>query len=321
MVKQAFKVHKEHTKHGVKSEILESVKISAAEYERIEYMNDIIEEYQGNGYTLSVRQLYYQLVARAYIENTAVNYGAISKFVTKARLAGLVDWEAIEDRGRVPHIAYYSNSISESLADALNSFEVDRQLSQDNYVEVWCEKDALTGILQPVTQYYHVPLLVNKGYSSATAVYNGSKRFKNAISDGKTCTLLYLGDHDPSGLDMVTNDIPNRLLEFEVPIDKISIRHIALTTEQVDRYEPPDNPAKKTDTRFQEYSKNYGVSSWEVDALKPEILDSLLRQEIESAIDMSTFKESIAMEQQLKKELMILLDNQLVKEFSNEEAF
>ena len=131
-------------------------------------------------------------------------------------MAGFIDWSAIEDRGRVTHEAYYANSVSERLSDALRNFEVDRQLRQYNYVEVWCEKDALTGILEPVTEYYHIPLLVNKGYSSATAVYKGSMRFKAAIGEGRVCTLLYLGDHDPSGLNMVKSDIPTRLCEFEI---------------------------------------------------------------------------------------------------------
>lgn len=115
---------------GVKYDVLEDIELTSEEIKQVTYMNTIIDEYTAHKYTLSVRQLYYQLVARAYIENTLTQYNNISKFVTKARMAGLIDWNVIEDRGRIPHEAYYANSISETLKDALNFFEVDRQLKQ-----------------------------------------------------------------------------------------------------------------------------------------------------------------------------------------------
>lgn len=284
---------------GVKSDNLESVKISSKEHEEIEYMNAIITEYQADGYTLSVRQLYYQLVARAYLENIVANYDKMSKFVTKARMAGLIDWSTIVDRTRVLHKPYYANSVSEAITDILNQFEVDRQLNQPNYVEIMCEKDALTGILEPVTKYYHIPLSVNKGYNSATAMYDCSNRFKAAIREGRECILLYFGDHDPSGLNMIKKDIPQRLQEFGV--EPISIKHIALTTEQVARYKPPNNPAKISDTRYSEYQKEFGAHSWEVDALRPDVLDNLLHSEIKAVIDMNIFKERLTFEQEQRQ--------------------
>jgi hypothetical protein len=308
-IKQAFQKFKRHIKRGVESFVLEDVELTPEEFEQVRYMNTIIDEYTAHKYTLTVRQLYYQLVARAYMENTLENYGGISKFVTKARMAGLIDWSVIEDRGRVPHFTYYANSVSERLQDALRNFEVDRQLMQKNYIEVWCEKDALTGILEPVTRYYHIPLLVNKGFSSATAIYQGAERFKRAMRKGQNCVLLYLGDHDPSGLNMIKKDIPKRLTEFE--ITDIQIRHIALTTEQVRKYKPPKNPAKITDTRFKKYKQEHGLYSWEVDALKPEILDKLLRQEIESSMDMSAFKQMLEYEQGLHNKLESIIEWQL----------
>jgi hypothetical protein len=313
-IKQAFQWFKDHDQKGVQWRALEDVKMKPEEIKQAEYMNTIIDEYTAQGYTLSVRQLYYQLVARAYMENTEKNYTDISKIVTKYRMAGLIDWSVIEDRGRVPHVTYYANSVSERLQDALYSFEVDRQLKQDRRIEVWCEKDALTGILKPVTEYYHVPLLVNKGFGSATAIYQGAERFKKAIREGQDCVLIYLGDHDPSGLNMIEEDIPERLTEFELP--NIQIKHIALTMEQIHRYKPPKNPAKDSDTRFKNYKKEHGVYSWEVDALKPELLDSLLRQEIESSMDMSVFKEMLGYEQGLRTELEYIIECQKEIEMS-----
>jgi hypothetical protein len=310
-IKQKFQWFVERQKKGVKYDVIEDVKLKPEEIEQAEYMNDIINEYTAQGYTLTVRQLYYQLVARAYMENTEKNYTDISKIVTKYRMAGLIDWSVIEDRGRVPHVTYYANSVSERLQDALDIFEVDRQLKQDSHIEVWCEKDALTGILEPVTEYYHVPLLVNKGFASATAIYQGAERFKRAIREGQDCVLIYLGDHDPSGLNMIEEDIPERLTEFEV---NVQIKHIALTMNQIQKYNPPKNPAKNTDTRFKNYEKEHGEYSWEVDALKPELLDDLLRQEIESSMDMSVFNKRLRYEQGLRNELETIIQWQLKKE-------
>lgn len=317
MAKQAYKTWQKHTtKAKGKFETLEYEKFKEPELEKIEYINRIIEDYQKAGYTLSVRQLYYQLVSRDYVKNTKAEYDGISDFLSKARYGGFVDWDAIEDRGRVPHIALSFNSVSDRLQSAWCSFEIDRQMYQENYVEVWCEKDALTGILERVTEYYHVPLLVNKGFGSTTSIYQGAQRFRAAVNAGRKCTLLYLGDHDPSGLKMVHTDIPKRLTSLEVSAEKIEIKPIALTLSQIEQYQPPANPAKETDPNFRDYNEAYGGFSWEVDALKPEVLDELLRSEIESSINMSVFNQVLTHEVKMKDELLSLYFSQKEKEES-----
>jgi len=276
------------------------VNLRKASLNKLDQINSIIEEYQAQGYSLTLRQLYYQLVSRNLIANTQKEYANLGNLLTKGRMMGLVDWDAIEDRGRVPRIPYYTNGVSDALFDTANQYRLDRQANQDVYVEVWSEKDALSGILNQITEYYHVRLMVNKGYSSCTAMYDAAKRFQ-----GKNGLILYLGDHDPSGEDMV-RDIKNRLGEFRVNVE---VRKIALTTEQVRNYNPPANYAKVTDSRYKSYMEKYGSNCWEVDALPPNVLNDLLHSEIQAIIDMDKFEERIALEKEEKDELSLFADS------------
>ncbi len=104
-------------------------------------------------------------------------------------------------------------------------YSSDRWAGQEYYVEVWVEKDALSGVLNPISRKYHVHLVVNKGYSSASAMYDAKDRFIEAMNDGKKCVILYFGDLDPSGEDMV-RDINNRLTIMGA---EITVKKLALT--------------------------------------------------------------------------------------------
>lgn len=173
----------------------------------------IIERYSKQGYKLSLRQLYYQLVAADIIPNDDATYKKLSGVLDDLRYSGLVDWDAIEDRGRVPFLPYHADGISDALDDILNVFRLDRQKNQPTRVECWTEKDAISGILRRVTSKYHVRLVVNKGYSSSSAMHGAYTRFADAITSGQKVCVLYFGDHDPSGLDMV-RDIRERITFF-----------------------------------------------------------------------------------------------------------
>ena len=172
--------------------------------------------------SLTLRQLHYQLVSRDLI--TPQEYAKLSKLLTNGRMTGLVDWDAIEDRVRVPNIPWSAESASSAVAKiAKYNFRLDRQSDQKRYVEVWSEKDALSGILSRVTEEYHINLVINRGYSSCSAMERAYSRLsKNIYTEEKECVILYLGDHDPSGLDMV-RDIRDRLQYFTNWIRKSSI--------------------------------------------------------------------------------------------------
>lgn len=273
--------------------------MNKANEERFQVINDIIEEYQAQGYRLTLRQLYYQLVSRDIIANQLREYSKLSDLLVKGRMAGIVDWEAIEDRVRVPYLPYYADDIHDALSDLINQYRLDRQEGQDNYIEAWVEKDALSGVLKRVTQKYHVRLMVNRGYSSATAMHDAYKRIAAAEGRGQVGHILYLGDHDPSGLDMV-RDIRERLEEFGVnPV----VQPIALTDAQIKKYNPPPNPAKLKDPRATWYVDKYGYTSWEVDALRPDVLNKLVSDSIEDLIDLEQFNAVLDQEEKDKEKL------------------
>lgn len=320
----------------------------------ISQMVAICEEYKNDGYNLTLRQLYYQLVARDYIPNHDKVYKKISGLKDDAVYGGLIDWDVFEDRGRVPHTPYYENGIAEALERTVEYYRLDRQENQNTHVEVWTEKDAISSILKRVTNKYGVTLVVNKGYTSSTAIYGAYERFVEKINKGNKVKILYFGDHDPSGLDMV-RDIRERITfmishgdqiaeEFFLDLDQwwenkkytvydveefdekysgvgelvkdlperkqerlyelfeegqlamylqeskiFEIQQIGLTMEQIEEYNPPHNPAKITDPRAKGYIKRFGKVSWEVDALRPDVMQGIVKGAIEGSIDMETY--------------------------------
>lgn len=252
----------------------------------------IIERYQKMGLRLTLRQLYYRLVAATIIPNTERSYKRVGHLVSRARLTGIVDWEAIEDRGRLPEMALEWETPQSLVAGACQGYRLPRWRDQPNYVELWVEKDALSGILWPLAHEHHVVLSVNKGYNSQSSMYRSAKRFEYAQEAGKRTVLLYLGDHDPSGEDMV-RDIRDRMEVFRVAgADRthgdapgLEVRKIALTMPQIKKYKPPPNPTKPTDSRTPGYIKKHGKKCWEVDALDPPILQRLIQRSIVQYID------------------------------------
>lgn len=272
-----------------------------------EHIKQIISEYDAEGYVLTLRQLHYQLVTKNWIINHDSAYKKLGNILDDMRYSGEVDWEAIEDRGRVPYLPYSVENIEDAMQDTIDQYRLDLMKGQENYIELWTEKDALSGILKRSTQRYHVHLVVNKGYTSSTAIYNAYDRFCNRIKTSQKVVVLYFGDHDPSGLDMV-RDIRERL-EFmftngdnyyqlfenegrEIS-DWFEVRHIGLTKKQINQYNPPANPTKLTDSRADKYIKIHGKTCWEVDALNPRTLTTIVETNIKSLIDIPQFNKMV----------------------------
>jgi hypothetical protein len=157
--------------------------------------------------------LHYQLVSRNWIINHDTAYKKLGNILDDLRYSGVIDWDAIEDRGRVPHLLYFVDGMKDALEDTVKYYRLDRQEGQKNHIELWTEKDALSGILKRTTEKYHINLVVNKGYTSSSAMYRSYRRCVKSILDNKKFTVLYFGDHDPSGLDMI-RDIRDRLMFF-----------------------------------------------------------------------------------------------------------
>ena len=267
----------------------------------ISHCDEVVRDYLQQGLKLTLRQLYYQLVTKNIIKNEERSYKNLSTLVSDARLSGMLDWEAIEDRIRVPVIPSEWSNIQDLVDSALYSYRLPRWKTQENYVELWVEKDALAGVLRPLAHQYHVPMMVNRGYSSQSAMYEASKRYLSQADNKFNRVILYLGDFDPSGEDMV-RDIGDRMQVFGCGAE-FEIRKIALTLEQVKKYNPPPNPAKHKDPRSKEFISKYGASSWEVDAINPTELRKIIKKEIESYIDKDAMQVILEKENDDKKKL------------------
>lgn len=280
-----------------------------------EKVKEVVDEFQSQGYRMTLRQLYYQLVSRDVIPNLASEYAKLSTLLTEARMYGYIDWDFIEDRIRVPKKHGEWNDIDHIVRSAIASYRRDRWQDQDNYLEVWVEKDALSGVLQPITERYHVNLMVNRGYSSSSAMHDASIRFKREEEKGKSTYILYLGDHDPSGMDMV-RDIQERMKIFG---SEVEVKRIALNMDQIQQFNPPPNPAKITDPRAKKYIAEFGSTSWELDALSPRDLNTLLDTHIQELMDIEAYNHWCRLEEHEKQEL-VRLSNQIdVSEIDEEE--
>ena len=251
-------------------------------------VNKIIAEYLAAGYRLTVRQLYYQLVARGEIENTQRSYKSTASLLNDARIAGLVDWDAIEDRTRDFITRSRWQSGKQILKAVSKQFHMDMWEGQERRVFVIVEKEALVGVLERVCHEYDVPLLAARGYPSASVMREFCKDVVIPTCDeGQDVLILHLGDHDPSGIDM-TRDLESRALMFSEHC-RFDLRRIALNMDQIEELSPPPNPAKVTDSRFEKYQEIHGDESWELDALPPDYISRLVERHINEEIDDDTW--------------------------------
>lgn len=273
--------------------------------EKIVKANEIIAEYAADGYSLTLRQLYYQFVARDLIPNTQKEYSNLGAVINNARLSGLLDWEAIEDRTR--NLAELPNwEDAESIVDSCASqFRLDKWSDQPYRVEVWVEKEALAGVFARVCDDLQVPYFSCRGYVSQSEMWRAAQRLRDHERNKQLTTIFHFGDHDPSGIDM-TRDIKERLRLFG---SYVVVKRLGLNMDQVDRYGPPPNPAKLSDSRAAEYVHEYGDESWELDALPPQILSDLVRDAVNGVRDDKLWKKQVRQEEEAKKYLRGIADN------------
>jgi hypothetical protein len=268
-------------------------KFQAATAAVIEHANDIIAEYQAQGFTLSLRQLYYQFVSRDLIENTVTSYKRLGTIVNNGRLAGMIDWDAIEDRSRalVTHPSW--DSPQDIVSAVARQYREDVWEGQNYRPEVWVEKAALLGVIEPICGEYRVPYFASIGNNSQSAQYEAGKRFACLLEGGLIPVVLHLADHDPNGIDM-TRDNRERLAMFAGA--EVEVRRIALNIDQVRLHQPPPNFAKEADTRFAAYAAAFGQECWELDALSPTVIADLIRQEVNGMIDVADWRKRLSAE-------------------------
>jgi len=263
----------------------------------IEQANEIFENYVSQGYILTLRQLYYQFVARDLLENLQKNYKRLGNIISDARIAGLVDWSHMEDRTRNLQEESHWHSPESVIDSAAHGYQIDKWEGQTYRPEVWIEKDALSGIIEGPCNENDVPFFSVRGYNSQSEMHDGAMRLQRFREDGQTPVIIHLGDHDPSGIDM-TRDIIDRM---ELFIGHVEVRRIALNIEQVEQYNPPPNFAKLSDARSEGYIAQFGNESWELDALEPSVMEDLVRDEIKDLRDEDVWDQRVAIENEHKR--------------------
>lgn len=262
--------------------------------ELIETANRIIEEYAAQGFDLTLRQLYYQMVARDIIPNNLKSYKRLGNVIDDARLAGLVDWERIVDRTRNVRANTHFDDPADVMQAALASYRIDKWEGQPYRVEVWIEKDALVGVIEGICRRLDVPFFATRGYNSQSEQWRAGRRLRGYIDQGQIPILFHLGDHDPSGIDM-TRDIADRLQLF---MGGAKVDRLALNFDQVEQYSPPPNPAKLTDSRADAYVAEFGRASWELDALEPNVIVALIEEAVAQYRDPDLWGESVKVEEE-----------------------
>lgn len=300
-------------------------KFNASSLEVIEQANAICERY--DGVSLTLRQLYYQFVQRNYLPNRQQSYDRLGSIINDARLAGKFDWDYIIDRTRGVEQLRTWTSPKALIDETAKVYRTDLWAPQKRRIEVWIEKDAAIGVIESVCNANGIPFFSCRGYTSQTAMWDGANRIGEYLRNGEQTTILHIGDHDPSGLDM-TRDIIDRLTMFvhndwanefmgfgshtrgsirasmreemgvkgseiddhELPWE---VRRIALTIEQIDQYQPPPNYAKQSDSRYEKYVHETGLTdSWELDALDPLVMEQLIQDEIDRVRDYDIFSKA-----------------------------
>lgn len=263
--------------------------------------NGFLERYAAGGYQVTLRSLYYAFVKSNLLKNEINSYKRLGKIVGDARLAGLIDWNHLEDRTRnLERLTHFDGP-----QDALNKlkawYHVDMWAKQKYRPEVWIEKDALSGIIRGVCEENDIPFFCCRGYTSISEMWQASVRLRYYSEKlGQTPYIIHFGDHDPSGIDM-SRDITYRL--GTTFLSEIEFERVALNMSQIEEFELPPNPAKQTDSRFKEYEQNYGDESWELDALEPDTFRSIIESHVKKIQEPKQWKADLAEKQKVKATL------------------
>lgn len=293
----------------------------------------ICQEYADAGYGLTLRQLYYRFIARNLFpdsryfykvegsdreihdplhenprstKNVQRNYKWLGDLCGKARMSGLIDWNHLEDRTRS---STGGDGGWDSPADAVRSmdswYSISHWVGQPEYLEAWVEKEALDEIVGRAASRWNVAHMACKGYVSLSEMHVAARRLRAREREGKKTTILYLGDHDPSGLDMSRN-VQDQLSIFG---SGVTVERIALNMDQIQELDPPPSPAKAGDSRSEGYVAQYGVDTWELDAIEPAQLETIVTDAIMPHLVLDLYNARLRQEERERATLTALADN------------
>lgn len=252
---------------------------------------EVLEEIQ----PATVRQTFYQLVSRGIIDKTEQEYKhTVVRLLGEMRRNQEIPFDWIADNTRWMRKPQTYSSLTDMLDRSTEFYRRALWDSQDAYVEIWLEKDALSGVLYEVTAECDVPLMVTRGYPSLSFLHAAATSIG---ARGKPAYLYYFGDYDPSGMD-ITRAVEDGIREFAPDAD-IEFERVAVTAEQIEEMELPTRPTKATDSR----SKNFEGESVEVDAIDPDTLRDMVRDAIEQHIDKDELQRLELIEKQERETL------------------
>jgi hypothetical protein len=235
---------------------------------RREKLFAIVEEKE----PMTVRQVFYQATVKGIVEKSEAGYAKVQTDLVLMRKAGDLPYGWLADNTRWQRKPRTFDSVEEALRDTARFYRKSLWTDAGAYAEVWLEKDALAGVVDPITDMYDVPLMVARGYASLSFLHSAAEY----INDLEVPTYIYhLGDHDPSGVN-AGEKIEETLCELASDAE-IYFERLAVTSEQIISWNLPTRPTKTSDTR----SKNFGAVSVELDAIEPDRLRDLVREAIE----------------------------------------
>lgn len=277
----------------------------------------ICEDFQARGYSLTLRQIYYQFIGHdlfpdAWIKNGTKNhqsnYDKLGSILSDARRAGLVDWDFMVDRTRNTLGRTHWDDLSEMMRAYVGRYTVDYWQNQPNVPELWVEKDALIDVFSRVTIPYDTRRFSTRGYPSDSALFEASRRIQRTAKTGRKTVILHFADHDPSGLDM-TRAIGETLELFGCDSKMLRIKRVGLNMNQTKGL--PANFAKATDSRTVGYVEKFKTSDcWELDAIDPDKLNAWAEKEIKKLIkDPNAWEARKGVEKSGQAALLGLADN------------
>jgi hypothetical protein len=249
---------------------------------------------------MTVRQMYYQLETMGVVPKDEAGYRIVQRQLLRARRARFIPYDWIADNTRWMRKPDTYNSLDSFLKISQDSYRRAIWAQQPTYVEIWIEKDALTGVIQPVTSKWDVPLMSIKGYSSESFAYGAAENIRTV---GKPAYVYYFGDRDPSGVN-ISEDLEKKLSGFlkgsGIPFH---YERVAVTEEQIEVFNLPTRPTKRTDTR----AKNWKGESCELDAIRADDLRSMVEEVIKRHIDPKVYESTMVIEEQERSTLRNLV--------------
>jgi hypothetical protein len=276
-----------------------SIKRSRSTKAEVEARREALLDIIDDGKPMTVRQVFYQATVRGLVEKAESGYAKVQTDLTLMRRAGDLPYDWLADNTRWQRKPRTFNGVEEALQDTARFYRKNLWANADCYVEVWLEKDALSGVILPVTAMFDVPLMVARGYASLSFLYSAAEY----INQLDVPTYIYhLGDFDPSGVN-AGEKIEETLREL-APDAWISFERIAVSPDQISEWDLPTRPTKTSDTR----SKGFGAISVELDAIEPNLLRTLVQEAIEQHLPAHEYEVLKAAEASERELLTSLID-------------